>query len=147
MQIVRILLPVVLILLPAANGFAQMACVIESRANLLSSPSVTGSYVVLQVPHHFPLEVLEEENGFLYVRDYSGRDSWIEKSQVGPADGVIVQAGVANVRSGPGPEQTLLFQARQGVTFRVIEARSDWLHVEHDSGKTGWIYQPLVWGH
>lgn len=141
------IIPLTLILLSAVPVLGQTSSVIGKTAALRSSPSVTGSIVLLEVPRNYPLEVEGESGDFLRVRDYRGQDSWIEKRLVGDGDSVIVKADVANLRSGPGPGNQVVFKARRGVTFRVLDGQSDWLHVEHDSGRQGWIYKALVWGH
>lgn len=144
----RVLLSIVLVLGlgVAGNAFSQTLCVKVRTADLRSSPSFTGSVVLLQVPRHYPLIVQAENGDFLRVSDFLGREGWIAKSLLGEQEGVVVNARVANVRSGPGEDHAVLFKARQGVTFRVLEVGSDWLRVKHESGKQGWIYKSLVWG-
>ena len=136
-----------LMLLSAGSAFGRMSQVVGKTAALRSSPSLTGSIVLLQVPRHYPLQIEGEQGDFLRVRDYRGQDSWIEKQLVGDGSGVIVKADLANLRSGPGSDSQILFKARRGVTFRVLDDRSGWLQVEHASGRQGWIYKELVWGY
>ncbi len=146
MKIRTVIIPLALTLLFTSQSFGQFMCVNERTANLRSSPSLTGSLVVLQAPRHYPLQVQEENGDFLRVRDYQGRDGWVAKSVVAPANGVVVNAGTVNVRSGPGKNHAVIFKARKGVTFRVHQDQMGWIYVEHESGKKGWIFKDLVWG-
>ena len=144
----NIIFSVVLVLtfVLAGNSFGQILCVKNKTANLRSSPSLTGSIVILQVPRHYPLDIQGENGDFLYVRDFQGRDGWVAKSVVHPEAGIIVNVRIVNVRSGPGKDHEVLFKARRGVTFRVLQNQLNWLYVEHETGKKGWIYKDLVWG-
>ncbi|HKI51614.1 MAG TPA: SH3 domain-containing protein [Geothermobacteraceae bacterium] len=146
MKSFKLLIPVVLSLLLAGQAFGQVLSITERTVNLHSSPSLTGSLVVLQVPLYYPLQVEDERGNFFLVRDYRGRDAWVEKSVVGPESGIIVKADAANVRSGPGKDHEVIFKARQGVTFLVLKNQQDWLYVEHESGRKGWIHKSLTWG-
>jgi SH3-like domain-containing protein len=133
-------------LLLAGNSFGQFLCIKTGTANVHSSPSLKGSYVLLQVPRHYPLDVQAEKGDFLQVRDFEGREGWVTKSMVGPETGVVIGTSSANVRSGPGETYEVIFKARKGVTFLVTETRNDWLKVEHESGRKGWVHKSLVWG-
>jgi SH3-like domain-containing protein len=139
---------IVLLLTLVATGsvFGQKLCIKEHSADLLSSPSRSGSVVVLQIPKYYPLDVLGENGDFFRVRDFLGRNGWVEKALVQPQISIVVISSIANVRSGAGKDHEILFKARRGVTFRVLENRHGWLHVEHESGKTGWLFENLVWG-
>ncbi|MEJ2201507.1 MAG: hypothetical protein P8X63_10925, partial [Desulfuromonadaceae bacterium] len=96
-----ILVTFALTLLLPAYCCAQILCVRVNSADLLSSPSRTDSYIRLQVPRYYPLELLEERGDFMLVRDYRRRTAWVESSLLGPRQGVIVAVTSANLRSGP----------------------------------------------
>ncbi len=136
----------ILLLLGVADTFGQTLCVKENTANLRSSPSLTGSYVKLTLPRYYPLQVQEENGDFLLVKDFRGRDGWIAKSVVAPMNGVVVNAGAVNLRSGPGTDNEVIFKAHKGVAFQTIRDQDGWLLVEHESGRKGWLSKDLVWG-
>lgn len=115
-------------------------------ANLRSAPSVSGSMVVLQIPEHYPLTILEEKEDFYYVSDFAGRTGWIHKSNVNDSTGVVVAKEIANVRKGPGMNNEIVYKAEKGVAFKVIGSQDNWLEVIHESNDKGWIYKSLVWG-
>jgi SH3-like domain-containing protein len=58
---------------------------------------------------------------------------------------VITRTGLCNIRSGPGTENELVFQAEKGVPFKVIGRKGKWIRVRHADGDTGWIHSKLVW--
>lgn len=128
------------------HAYGNILSVSEKSASLRSSPSFHGSLIVLEVPLNYPLKIIEENGEFYRVRDYRGRDTWVEKVVVEPTKSVIVDTGTANLRNGPGKTHEVIFKARSGVTFRVIKEQQGWLFVEHENGRKGWIFKNLVWG-
>ncbi|MDO3378437.1 SH3 domain-containing protein [Geoalkalibacter halelectricus] len=125
---------------------AEILSVTAHTSALRSSPSVGGSYVVVEVPRYYPLQVLATQGDFMQVRDYRGREGWVPRAEVGLQKGVVVNRPVVNVRSGPGERHEVLFQARRGVALRVMQEQMSWLQVVHESGRNGWVHKSLVWG-
>ncbi len=137
---------ILLIVMGAGNIHAEMVAVSLNRADIRSSPSEVVSTVVMQVPRYYPLSALESQQDFLKVTDYQGKSGWIQKSSVNKTRTVVVNtAGRANVRSGPGKDNKIVFKAHEGVCFKVLGEKDDWLQIQHESGVKGWIYKGLVW--
>jgi uncharacterized protein YgiM (DUF1202 family) len=142
----RLLIGTILIFFMWGIASAETISVAVHSASLLSSPSDSGSMVVLQMPEHYPLKILEKKGDFYYVADFVGRSGWIHKSKVNKTRGVVVAKNIANLRKGPGTGHEIAFQAEQGVAFKIIGQQEDWLNVAYEDGKTAWIYKALVWG-
>jgi SH3-like domain-containing protein len=136
----------ILCLFWGATASAEILSVTVHTATLRSSPSSAGSLVVVEAPRYYPLQVIGSQDEFVNVRDYQGREGWVPRAEIGLTRGVVVRSAVANVRTGPGERYDVQFQARRGVTFRVIQDQMSWFYVEHESGQTGWIHKNLVWG-
>lgn len=138
---------ILFIVMGAGNIHAEMVAVSQNRADIRSSPSEVVSTVVLQVPRYYPLATRESQHDFLQVTDYQGRSGWIQKSSVDKTRTVVVNiGGRANIRSGPGTGNPIVFKAYKGVCFKVLAEKGDWLQIQHEDGKKGWIYKELVWG-
>jgi SH3-like domain-containing protein len=142
----RLFLGTILIFFMWGIASAETISVAVQSASLLSSPSDNRSMVVLQMPEHYPLTILEDTKDFYYVSDFVGRTGWIHKSDVSESKGVVVINRIANLRKGPGTDHEIAFQAEQGVAFKIIGQQEDWLNVAYEDGKTAWIYKTLVWG-
>lgn len=142
----RIALTLFLTLVLASTATARMISVSSYVANIHSSPSLNEYNVVLQAPRYYPLSVKGSQDRFYRVVDYQGRSGWIHDSVVSNTPTVIVNIRRANIRSGPGTNNSIAFRARLGVTFKVLDTRGDWIRIEHESGRTGWIFEELVWG-
>jgi uncharacterized protein YgiM (DUF1202 family) len=52
---------------------------------------------------------------------------------------VTITAEVLNVRSGPGLDQEIVSQGRQGEILDVIRSERDWLYVRTTEGLYGWV--------
>ncbi|MFO7983921.1 MAG: SH3 domain-containing protein [Desulfuromonadales bacterium] len=142
----RFALSLLFILVLTGTAAAKMVSVSSYVANIHSSPAVNDYNVTLQVPRYYPLSVEGTEGRFYQVVDYQGRRGWVHESVVSSTPAVIVKVNQANVRSGPGTNNSLKFRAKLGVTFQVLEKKGDWLHVKHESGNTGWLFGNLAWG-
>src|SRR5690554_2822100 len=60
------------------------------------------------------------------------------------ASEVVVNTSVLNVRSGPGPQHSLVGQAKMGDCLTALEQRGDWYKVRLTGGSTGWVAGWLV---
>ena len=117
-----------------------------SVANIRSGPG--QNYEVLwQTEKYTPVEVLEKDQSgeWYYFQDYEGTKAWIHKNLVRDIDTVITKTGLCNIRSGPGTNHDLQFQAEKGVPFKVLKRQGEWIQIKHADGDTGWIHQKLVW--
>lgn len=117
-----------------------------SVANIRSGPG--QSYDILwKAEKYTPIEVLDRDQSgnWIYFQDYEGTKAWIHKNLVRNMDTVMTKTGLCNIRSGPGTDNDLRFQAEKGVPFEVVTRKGDWIQIKHADGDTGWIHQKLVW--
>jgi len=136
----------VILLLLCGSAAGEIVSVKVETANIRSSPSVIGSYVLIQAPRYYPLSVRGKKLDFIRVRDYQGVEGWVKNSLVSSEKGIVVDVKRANVRKGPGKHHPVVFRAYKGVAFKVLEERKEWLHVRHENGREGWINKSLIWG-
>ena len=141
---------------------AQSIAVKSHTAELRDSTDPYAYRVVLMVPRYYPLAVESEDANFYKVSDYQGREGWIAKKDtydpetvVVDTDGnkivrkmrtVVIKSTNINIRSGPGTDHNIVFRADQGVAFKVLDQKGEWLQVVHESGEEGWLHGALVWG-
>jgi SH3-like domain-containing protein len=137
---------ILFLLLGAGNVHAGMAAVSENLAEIRSSPSLNASTVRLQVPRYYPLATQEAEGDFFKVTDYLGRTGWIQKTSINKIRTIVVTGKRVNIRKGPGTKNPIVCKAQDGVSFKVLSEKDNWLEVKHESGVTGWIFKNLVWG-
>jgi SH3-like domain-containing protein len=63
---------------------------------------------------------------------------------VANAERLAVSAPVANIRSGPGTDQNILWKVEQYFPVLVIEKSGEWYRFEDFEGDKGWVHQSLV---
>ncbi len=130
--------------LPTSSFAEERLAVVSKIANVRSGPG-TGYDILWQVEQYHPFIVLEKKEGWCHFKDFEGDKAWIHNSLVGNVSSVISLKDNCNVRSEPTTDAGIVFTVEKGVPFKVLETRSDWLHIEHADGDRGWIYKTLVW--
>jgi SH3-like domain-containing protein len=136
---------VVVFLLSMGTASAERLSVSVDKANVRSGPG--KKYEVLwSVGKYFPVDVVKTSGDWRQIRDYEGDVGWIYHSLLKDVPAVIVKGSLVNVREGPGTDAKVLFQAENGVSFKLEEKKGEWFRVKHADGDTGWIHKSLVWG-
>ena len=145
MQAARyVILLIALFIAADAAAASERMAVASEIANIRSGPG-TDSKVLWQVERYYPLLVIEKKNPWYRFKDYDGHQGWIHKSLVNKTATVMVRVRRANLRSGPGTQNAIVFDAEKGTPFKVIKRKGDWFNVQHADGDSGWIFRSLVW--
>ena len=142
----KLVFGVLMVLSIATFASAEILSVKNNSVEISDSSNPYIAQVVLVVPQHYPLKVVQEDGEYYKVSDFMGREGWVDKSAIGAGRTVVVKVGRGNIRTGPGTEHDLMFRANRGVVFKVLERKDDWVKVEHESKRVGWIARSLVWG-
>jgi len=140
-----LILIMTLVFLTAGAASAEERMAVKGDiANVRALPD-TQSDTLWQVEKYHPLMVIEKKGAWYRFRDFEGDKGWIHSSLVDNTPTVIVKVRRANIRTGPGTQNNLAFDADKGTPFRVLEKKGAWIKVQHADGDTGWIFKSLVW--
>lgn len=60
------------------------------------------------------------------------------------AERLAISADIANIRSGPGSENDILWKAEKNYPIDAMERSGPWLHFKDYEGDEGWVHQSLV---
>ena len=126
----RVLFGVVFALMIYGNAFAEMVYVSVDTANVRITPQIMETNISMHVPQNYPLKVLRTLGDFIEVRDFADSEGWIHQSMVEEGQAVTVVVPKANMRKGPGTDQPIIFKVEQGVAFRVVQEKGDWIEVD-----------------
>lgn len=56
-----------------------------------------------------------------------------------------IKSNIANIRSGPGTEYSVIFQLKYGSLITVLDKNGDWLRIEgRNPQEIAWVYDPLT---
>lgn len=128
-----------------AQPAQQMVSVSGTTLNMRSGPG-TNAPVLWELKKGYPLQITQRKGGWVQVRDFEGDTGWVARSLTGQAPHHVVKAKVANIRSGPGTQHSVVGKADYGDLLRTREKRADWVRVERAEGPGGWIAKTLLWG-
>jgi SH3-like domain-containing protein len=145
MRTTRYLLLLTCLLFAAeAAAKSQRMAVMSEVANIRSGPSAK-SQVLWQVERYYPVLVIEKKGPWYRFKDLDGHQGWIHNSLLDTTATVVVRVRRANLRSGPGTENAIVFEAEKGTPFKILVRKKSWLKVQHADGDSGWIFKSLVW--
>lgn len=129
-----------------SQAFADQMTIFYSGAEIRSAPSAMSSKVLASPPALYPVEVLEQGKEYSKITTYRNLTGYVHNSLLKSQPAVVVISDRANVRSGPGTSNEVLFQLSQGMTARLLGKNSGWVELETAAGQKGWIADFLVWG-
>lgn len=118
------------------------------RAALLYDAPSTAAGKLAVAGSGLPLEVVVDTQGWVKVRDYTGRLAWVEKSALGGPRTVMIKADASAIRQQPRADAEVVFRAARGVLLEIT-GKPDaygWLPVKHADGLAGWVPVREVWG-
>jgi SH3-like domain-containing protein len=142
----QIVLTILLLLCWIAVSQAKMVSIAGDMVNMRSGPG-NNYEVVWELGQGYPLSVIEQSGDWLKVADYEGDIGWVQKDQVAEKAYLVVKKRIVNIRSGPGENYRVIRQAHQGVVFRTLGKKDDWVNVRHEEEDiTGWVLRSLMWG-
>jgi len=125
---------------------AKMVSIVGDMVNMRSGPG--DNYEVLwELGQGYPLSVIDQQGDWLQVTDYEDDTGWVQQDQVAEKAYMVVKKRIVNIRSGPGENYRVIRQAQQGVVFRTLQKKDDWVKVRHEEEDvTGWVLRTLMWG-
>ena len=137
---------VALALAASAAGAAEFRALGERPAVLYDAPSIRADKLFVAT-RHYPFEVLVKLDQWTKVRDANGEVAWVENKSLGDRQTVLVTVPLADVRAGPSPNSTLVFEAYKQVLLEVLEPPVEgWVKVRHRDGQQGFIRLAHIWG-
>ena len=123
---------------------AERMAVKAAIANLRNGAG-TNYKVLWQVEKYHPFIILKKNGTWYEVKDFEGDTAWIHNSLLDDTRTVITVKPKCNVRAEPTTKSDIVLKVEQGVPFKVIGQKGNWLNIEHADGETGWIHKSLVW--
>jgi SH3-like domain-containing protein len=133
-----------LIIFCSGIALAERLAVAVPVANIRSGPG-TSHDILWNAEKYYPIFVFEKSGPWYHFRDFEGDEGWIHKSLVQKIASIITIKPKCNIRSGPGSRYKIRFSVEDGIPFRVLGRKGNWIHIEHADGDKGWIYKTLTW--
>ena len=126
---------------------ADYLSIAEGPAIFYDAPSTKAKKIFVG-SRYLPLEQVVSLEGWVKVRDNSGKLSWVEKRMVSDKRMVLVTAPLSSARKIPETEAPVVFQASLNVALEWLEdTHIGWIKVRHPDGATGYVRNSEVWGY
>jgi SH3-like domain-containing protein len=151
MQRVQRLFPLLLLaLLCGLTSLARTATAAEGDVYVkvdetrLRQKASASSTPVATLTKFTPLNIEKEEAGFAYVSTKKGAKGYVEKSTLSKNPFVSVGGTFANLRSGPGTNDPILWKVKKGWPLRIVDKDGDRVHVSDYENSAGWVHESLL---
>lgn len=132
-----------LVVVPSTAAAERMAISV-SAANVRSGPG-TDHAMLWRMEKYTPLNALSRHGDWIFFEDFEGTRGWMHADLVDKTPTVITRADLCNIRSAPGTDGEVIFQAEPRVPFKVTGRKGQWINIQHADGDKGWIHESLVW--
>jgi len=145
--LVSVFFVALLITFPYLSDFSEAAeyrVVQKDKINIRSGPG-TNFEVLWEVFEGYPLQVIKRQGEWAQITDFEGDKGWISNALLVDKKNVIVKTDIANIRSGPGPNNEIVATAKYGVILSYLGQKGEWVNVKHVNGTSGWIQTALIW--
>jgi len=126
-------------------AFAETLCVKVHTANFRSGPG-TSHDIVFKADKFFPVQVLDEKEGWAKIRDFEKEVAWVAARLLAKRESVVIKVDKGNLRDAPSLKGELIGHVGYGEAFRIVERKGKWLKVATDDKTLGWIHDSLGWG-
>ena len=133
----------ILLAAPSAAA-AERLSISVNAANVRSGPG-TQYDMLWRMERYTPLIVISRQGDWIFFEDFEKTRGWMHADLVDKTPTVITTAELCNIRSAPGTDKEIIFQAESGVPFKVIGRQGPWINIQHADGDKGWLHESLVW--
>ena len=133
-----------LIMMMETAAAGQRLAVSAPIANIRSGPSSKNT-ILWKAEQNYPILIIEKKGPWYRFKDYENDEGWVHQSLVSSFAAVITRNKKNNIRVGPGKEFEIAFTVGDGIPFKVIAKKGNWIQIEHADGDKGWIHNSLVW--
>ena len=116
-----------------------------SEGNARRGPSL--SHRIDWVFHHagMPLRIVAEFGQWRRVEDQDGAGGWVHYSLLSGVRTALVTSDMAELRSRPDTNATIVARAEAGAILRLGDCRPEWCRVVGGS-ESGWVTKTEIWG-
>ena len=134
---------------PSGLPLPRFASTKSSPVNVRMGPSRDHDIAWTFVKPGVPVEITQEFDIWLRIRDSEGSEGWVQKTLLSGRRTALVapweKTGTTSVRAEGRADAPLVAEVEPGVLVDVAECNGRWCRISV-SGVKGWIEQGRVWG-
>lgn len=134
---------------PSGLPLPRFASTKSSPVNVRMGPSRDHDVAWTFVKPGVPVEITQEFDVWLRIRDSEGAEGWVQKTLLSGKRTALVapweKKGTTPIRQAAEASAPVVAQIGPGVLVDVAECTGRWCRIQV-SGAKGWIEQGRVWG-
>jgi len=134
---------------PSGLPLPRFASTKSSPVNVRMGPSRDHDIAWTFVRPGVPVEITQEFDIWLRIRDSEGAEGWVQKTLLSGKRTALVapweKNGTTSVRAEPKADAPLIAEVEAGVLIDLAECNGRWCRLSVD-GVKGWIEQGRIWG-
>ncbi|NLH82253.1 MAG: SH3 domain-containing protein [Phyllobacteriaceae bacterium] len=134
---------------PSGLPLPRFASTKSSPVNVRMGPSRDHDVAFTFVKPGVPVEITQEFDVWLRIRDSEGAEGWVQKTLLSGRRTALVmpweKKGDTPIRDEPKADAVVVAEAEPGVLVDVAECNGHWCRIAA-GGIKGWIEQGRVWG-
>ncbi len=134
---------------PSGLPLPRFASTKFNEVNVRAGPSRDHEVVWKFMKTGIPVEITQEFDVWLRIRDSEGEEGWVQKTQISGKRGALVapweKKGTTPLRDKPDQAARILANLEPGVMMEISECSGQWCRV-NAGGHRGWIEQGRIWG-
>jgi SH3-like domain-containing protein len=134
---------------PSGLPLPRFASTKSSPVNVRMGPSRDHDVAWTFVKPGVPVEITQEFDIWLRIRDSEGAEGWVQKTLLSGKRTALVapweKTGTTPVRAEARSDATLLAEVEPGVLIDLAECTGRWCRMAA-AGVKGWIEQGRIWG-
>ncbi|MBV5265565.1 SH3 domain-containing protein [Pinisolibacter aquiterrae] len=134
---------------PSGLPLPRFASTKSSPVNIRMGPSRDHEIAWTFVKPGVPVEITQEFDVWLRIRDSEGAEGWVQKTLLSGRRTALVapweKKGNTPLRQEPQPTATIVAEVEPGVLVDIAECNGRWCRVSAE-GTKGWIEQGRIWG-
>ena len=134
---------------PSGLPLPRFASTKFNEVNVRAGPSRDHDVVWKFMKSGIPVEITQEFDIWLRIRDSEGDEGWVQKSLLsGKRGGFITpweKKGTVPLRDKPDPAGRIVANLDPKVLVEILECTGQWCRVSA-AGNKGWVDQSRLWG-
>lgn len=132
-------------LMATVSQAADFVSIKNDTVNVRAQPT-TDADILWKLTQGYPLQIEQKQGDWVKVRDFEDTLGWVYAPLVVNSPHRVIKVNVANLRSGPGTNNSVVAKMKQYEVVRTLGSQGDWVQVQRGNGDKGWIATRLTWG-
>ena len=116
-----------------------------NEVNVRNGPGLNNLILFKIFKKSYPLQVVEEFEGWYRVVDFDNRKGWVSKTQLSKRSAAIVIKSSEKIFKFPNSNSKVIAIVKKDYVFKIEKCRKKWCKMSNEI-ISGWILKKSLWG-